>query len=81
MMKFPITVPALRISQPMGEFFAVSLSAELLLEVCFSDRMKAEKTLIGYQLSGTQRDKKDNRLQQSLNILIVKILLFLMLLF
>lgn len=63
-MKFPITVPALRISQPMGEFFAVSLSAELLLEVCFSDRMKAEKTLIGYQLSGTQRDKKDNRLQQ-----------------
>lgn len=64
MMKFPITVPALRISQPMGEFFAVSLSAELLLEVCFSDRMKAEKTLIGYQLSGTQRDKKDNRLQQ-----------------
>lgn len=64
MMEFPITVPALKISQPMGDFFAVSLSAELLLEVCFSDRMRAEKTLLGYELSGTQRDKKDNRLQQ-----------------
>lgn len=64
MIKFPITVPALKISQPLGDFFAVSLPAELLLEVCFSDRMRAEKTLLGYTLSGTQRDKKDNRLQQ-----------------
>ncbi len=64
MIKFPITVPALKISQPLGDFFAVSLPAELLLEVCFSDRMKAEKTLLGYTLKGTQRDKKDNRLQQ-----------------
>lgn len=63
-MQFPITVPALKVTQPMGDFFAVSLPAELLLEVCFSDRMRAEKTLLGYELKGTQRDKKDSRLQQ-----------------
>ena len=63
-MQFPVTVPALKVSHPMGDFFAVSLPAKILLEVCFSDRMRAEKTLFGYELKGTQRDKKDNRLQQ-----------------
>lgn len=63
-MNFPITVPAIKIDQPMGTFFAVSLPAHILLDVCFSDLMRAEQDLAGYTLTGTQRIKRDNRLQQ-----------------
>lgn len=63
-MNFPITVPAIKIDQPMGTFFAVSLPAHILLDVCFSDLMRAEQDLVGYTLTGTQRVKRDNRLQQ-----------------
>ncbi|ENU60077.1 hypothetical protein L291_2665 [Acinetobacter guillouiae MSP4-18] len=63
-MQFPITVPAIKIKQPLGTFYAVSLPAEVLLETCFSDRMCAQKELVGYSLKGTQRVTRDNRLQQ-----------------
>jgi DNA phosphorothioation-associated DGQHR protein 1 len=63
-MNFPLTVPAIKINQPMGTFFAVSLPAHILLDVCFSDLMRAERDLLSYTLTGTQRVKRDNRLQQ-----------------
>lgn len=39
-MNFPIRIPAIRVRQPLGDFFAVSLSAKFLLETCYT--IKAE---------------------------------------
>lgn len=64
-MNFPLTIPALKISQPMSDFYAVSLPAYLLLEVCFSDIMRAIKTEEGYKLEGgTQRSIQQDRLKK-----------------
>ncbi|EHU1617387.1 DGQHR domain-containing protein [Acinetobacter baumannii] len=64
-MIFPITVPAIKISQPMSDFYAVSLPAYILLEVCFSDIMRAKKTEAGYILEGgTQRSIQQERLKK-----------------
>lgn len=38
-----IRIPAIRIEQPMGVFFAVSLSAEFLLKVCYTIRTGYEE--------------------------------------
>jgi len=58
--KFPIKVPAIRVNQPLGEFYITKLTAEILLEVTFSDplRLIAEN----YKLSGAQREEQLKRL-------------------
>ena len=35
--------PALRVEQPLGTFFVISISADKLLEVCYSDKAEADK--------------------------------------
>src|SRR5258707_11755323 len=66
MMKFPLEVPALRLQQPLGICFVAILPARVLLEVAYSDVMRA--TLKpeggGYLLDGTQRSERPARLPQ-----------------
>ncbi|RVT51322.1 DNA phosphorothioation-associated DGQHR protein 1 [Rubrivivax albus] len=61
---FPHSVPALRVRQPMGEYFVVVLPAELLLRVAYSDRLSARISADGqsYELEGTQRLLQPKRL-------------------
>lgn len=62
--KFPYSVPALRVDQRLGRFYVAVLPAELLLQVSASDRMSAKMNSdgIGYTLDGTQRVIQDKRL-------------------
>lgn len=49
----------------MSDFYAISLPAHILLEVCFSDIMRAKKTEKGYILEGgTQRSIQKERLKK-----------------
>lgn len=61
---FPYKVPALRVDQRLGSFYVAVLPAELLLQVCASDRMSAKINPdgVGYTLEGTQRVIQDKRL-------------------
>lgn len=64
--RFPIQVPALRVTQPLGEFFVVSLKAKDLLKVTYSDILRVEREdplAGGYTTSGTQRESKDKRMK------------------
>lgn len=60
-----LTFPALRISQPLGEFYVVAMPAHQLLELTYSDPLK----LVGintdgsYELRGHQRKLIQERLQ------------------
>ena len=61
-----IEIPALRVTQPLGEFFVVSLKAKDLLSVTYSDILRIEREdpmAGGYQTSGTQRESKDRRMR------------------
>lgn len=62
--KFPLRVPALRVRQPMGEYFVVVLPADVLLQVAYSDRLSASISADGqsYELEGTQRLLQPKRL-------------------
>ena len=67
---------AIRIKQPLGTFYAVSIPSNVLLEVCYSSKMDfnksskgeiiVEKTLLGNlaSLVGTQRDDDEKRLAE-----------------
>ena len=57
-------MPALRVDQRLGSFYVAVLPAELLLQVCASDRMSAKMNPdgVGYTLEGTQRVIQDKRL-------------------
>jgi DNA phosphorothioation-associated DGQHR protein 1 len=67
---------AIRIKQPLGTFYAVSIPSKVLLDVCYSSKMdfnkssegeiKVEKTLLGNlaSLVGTQRDDDKKRLKE-----------------
>lgn len=63
---YPFKTKALRVEQPLGEFFVAVIPANILLEVAFSDRLRArlENEDIGYSVSGTQRAKTPNRRTQ-----------------
>ncbi|MBH8581093.1 DNA phosphorothioation-associated DGQHR protein 1 [Bisbaumannia pacifica] len=63
---FPLKVRAIKVEQDLSTFYAVSLSAKTLLEVAYSDVMKAEVDFEsgGYQLSGTQRQVQEKRLRE-----------------
>lgn len=67
MLKFPFETPAILVEQPLGSFYIAKLPARLLLEVAFSDVLKAEATNDSerpYTLDGTQREPQDKRLTQ-----------------
>lgn len=64
MVAFPFSAPALKVSQPLGIYYVTILPAELLLDLCFSDQLRATKTTgIGYELQGTQRGILSERLR------------------
>lgn len=64
MATFPYTAPALKVAQPLGTFYVAILPADLLLETCFSDQLRAiRSSSIGYELEGTQRGIKTDRLR------------------
>ena len=64
MPNFPYETLALRVEQPLGTFYVAVLPAELLLQVAFSDHMRATMNPDGnsYHLEGTQRLTQDKRL-------------------
>ena len=62
--QFPLRVPALRVDQPVGTFFAVVLKARTLLDVAYSDEVSAELNPItgSYEIDGAQRLSDPRRL-------------------
>jgi DNA phosphorothioation-associated DGQHR protein 1 len=62
---FPLSVPALRVEQPIGVYYVAVLSAQVLLEVAFSDSLSASlrEGQEYYDLDGTQRLPQPKRLQ------------------
>ncbi|MBR1285362.1 DGQHR domain-containing protein [Bradyrhizobium sp. AUGA SZCCT0177] len=69
MIQFPHTTPVLKVEQPLGTFFVAVLSAELLLRVAESERLRAamNETGEGYTLSGTQRMQQEKRFTEIAN--------------
>lgn len=61
---YPLRVPALRIEQQIGTFFAVVLSARTLLDVTFSDVVRAKLNPVSgiYEVDGAQRLSDPKRL-------------------
>jgi DNA phosphorothioation-associated DGQHR protein 1 len=64
MATFPFVVPALQVDQPLGIYYVAVLPARILLETCYSDRLRAvaETDGSGYKLDGTQRGLDPDRL-------------------
>lgn len=60
--------PALKVEQPLGTFYVISISAAELLKVCYSD--KAKMAGDGINISGTQR-KEDELRQKEISRYIV----------
>ncbi|WOK36189.1 DGQHR domain-containing protein [Sphingomonas sp. C3-2] len=61
---FPLRLKALRVDQPIGSFFAVVMTARMLLELSYTKAVSAEldPTTGGYNVSGTQRLQDPKRL-------------------
>lgn len=62
---YPVTVPAISVTQQLGTFYVVSLPARVLLDTAYSDRLHAKKSADGetYQLEGSQRGLLTPRLR------------------
>lgn len=59
-----LKIPALRLAQPIGIFYAASIPAEHLLHLCFADRLRAVPRDVGYALEGAQRNLVNRRLRE-----------------
>lgn len=59
-----LELPALKLEQPVGVFYAISVSAAHLLDLCFTDRLRAISSDNGYDLEGSQRELVDRRLRE-----------------
>jgi DNA phosphorothioation-associated DGQHR protein 1 len=65
MIQYPIRVPAIRVTQPLGTFFAAAIPVELLLETSYSEKVQAQRDSSGtYVIEGTQRLQKNDRLRE-----------------
>jgi DNA phosphorothioation-associated DGQHR protein 1 len=62
-MTYPYTAPMLEVVQPLGTFCVAIVPARILLDCCYSERLKATKTDTGYRLAGSQRLLKSDRLR------------------
>lgn len=66
MAMFPLSVPALRVCQPIGVYYVAVIPADVLLQVSYSDKLTAkwdaERSI--YVLEGTQRPLQEKRFQQ-----------------
>lgn len=64
---FPMHSPAVCVRQPLGEFYAVSLSARILLTVTYSNALRVEEADARsgwYSLEGTQREYDEKRTKE-----------------
>ena len=64
---FPLSVPAIKVSQPLGDFFVVSLDAITLQKVTFLDPTRivsVDTQTFWYRLLGAQRSSSDKRARQ-----------------
>jgi DNA phosphorothioation-associated DGQHR protein 1 len=62
---YPFSCPGLAVSQPFGQFFVTVIPARILLDVAFSDRLKAVRQGDGsYRLEGSQRGRSETRLKE-----------------
>lgn len=61
---YPIRTPALRVEQPLGAFYVVSLPARVLLDTAYSDRLRATRQGAAYILDGSQRERHEPRLRE-----------------
>jgi DNA phosphorothioation-associated DGQHR protein 1 len=61
----PVRRPALRVEQALGVYFVITLKAHQLLDVAYSDRLQATRSLRSdaYVLEGTQRKLEPGRLR------------------
>lgn len=59
-----LKLPALRLEQPVGVFYAASIPAAHLLDLCFTDRLRAVPRGVGYELEGSQRQLVRRRLRE-----------------
>ncbi len=57
-----LRVPAIKVSQPLGDFFVASIKAKDLLELCYS--APAESVSSGMGVEGTQRLESGKRLRE-----------------
>lgn len=67
MIQYPYETPAIRVEQPLGVYYVISLPARLLLQVAYSDVLTAEATNDPerpYRLEGNQREPQQKRLTQ-----------------
>lgn len=61
---FPFEAPVLVVAQPLGTFYVAALPAKLLLDVCYSHRLRAKRQEDGsYKLDGSQREILKPRLK------------------
>jgi len=64
MTNFPFTASALKVLQPLGTFYVSVLPADLLLDISYSDQLRAVRNNgTGYDLRGTQRGIALDRLR------------------
>jgi len=62
---YPFKTKALRVEQPLGAYYVAVIPARILLDVAFSDRMRADiDERVGYSVDGTQRGKNLSRPSQ-----------------
>jgi DNA phosphorothioation-associated DGQHR protein 1 len=63
---YPLKLRAIRVQQPLGLFYVVSIPAHILLQVAYSDVLSASLAPdnVGYKLEGTQREAQSKRLIQ-----------------
>ncbi len=66
-LEYPLKLRAVRVSQPMGDFYAVSISARQLKEIVFLDPTRIEsvsRKSFWYNLTGNQRPSKPSRTRE-----------------
>ncbi|AJR09780.1 DGQHR domain-containing protein [Photobacterium gaetbulicola] len=74
-MNFPLKIPAIKVSQPLGDFYVVSLTADFLLKSCYTIKAEIladsdEENSISYlgkmvnSLVGNQRVRTPKRLKE-----------------
>ena len=67
MASFPLRLPAIKVQQPLGDFFVISLEAATLREVTFLDPTRiasVDKKAFWYSLLGAQRTSSERRAKQ-----------------
>lgn len=67
MPNFPMKIPALRVQQPLGEFFVVSINAATLRSITYMDATRisgVDRKSFLYSLLGAQRESSPRRAKQ-----------------